>query len=511
MPLPAFVSQTLSRLNALLERDFSEKEMRYILGGLVVLLASFLYLRDIDKPTKAFWDESYYVTAAERYVRGEAQYASHPPLAFMFMKLGIVITNSNADLDTHALAEVKKLDDTTKLTEGYNFTGIRLMACLFSVVSCFLFYLIILKLVTDPFEAFVFTLLYLFENAFIVHFRAAHLDPYQMTFALGAVAVWVYGFGKDLKRPLVYYGLIGLLCGLSFMVKVNSLVLLALGGFSLLRALWGQKNREGLKAFIMNGASLGAAFAATVMMIFALHTAINPVPPNPSAKAGKNYLTYMGTPYKDFLNDKRPLSPTVIWDATRGYYDYMHHDFTGITKTEKNGSDPALWPFMNRIISYRWDFNGRKTAYVQMIGNPINWALAIVGTLGALVLILRRRSGLQADLECEDMNRLEALSLMYLVYWVVHIYLGTQRVMYIYHYFIGLTLAFMMTALAFKILADRWVWLKKNRLYVQLALSAAIAASFVFYAPLTYHVPLSRSECEARNIFFKAVICQPMK
>ncbi|MEI9902959.1 MAG: phospholipid carrier-dependent glycosyltransferase [Asticcacaulis sp.] len=65
-----------------------------------MILACFNFLRDLDNPPHAFWDESYYLTAAERYQEHRAQYASHPPLAFMFMNLGIDATGSNTHLDT---------------------------------------------------------------------------------------------------------------------------------------------------------------------------------------------------------------------------------------------------------------------------------------------------------------------------------------------------------------------------------------------------------------------------
>ncbi|MEI9902960.1 MAG: hypothetical protein WDN06_02495 [Asticcacaulis sp.] len=43
----------------------------------------------------------------------------------------------------------------------------------------------------------MFSLLFVFENAYIVHFRAAHLDSYQLTFVLGAVLVWLSTYGRS--------------------------------------------------------------------------------------------------------------------------------------------------------------------------------------------------------------------------------------------------------------------------------------------------------------------------
>jgi dolichyl-phosphate-mannose--protein O-mannosyl transferase len=93
----------------------------------------------------------------------------------------------------------------------------------------------------------------------------------------------------------------------------------------------------------------------------------------------------------------------------------------------------------------------------------------------------------------------------------IHIYLGLQRVMYIYHYFIGLALTFMLAALTFRLLMRRLPWLDKHRFSILCALSLLIAGSFLFYAPLTYHQQMTRAACEARNIPVRLVVCQPVK
>ncbi len=487
-----------------------DQTLRWVLGALVLALACFNFLRDLNNPNHAFWDESYYLTTTQRYIEHKAQYASHPPLGFMFMYAGTQAVGRNDHVDTHLLGDVKKIDSRV-LAKGYDFTGIRIPAALFAVLSCMLFYLIMLKLSNEAFDAFVFTLLFVFENAFIVHFRAAHLDSYQMTFTLGSILVWLHTFAREPKRPLLTYAAFGLLCGLSFMVKVNSLVVLSLGGFSLLRMLWMDRTRETLLRVLARGSAIGATFIAVVVAIFCLHTVLNPMSPDPNTEAGKRDLLYMSPAYKAWLNHTAPLTPTVFIDSAKGYYDYMKHDFDYEVKAEKNGSQPIEWPFMSRTINYRWDFDGKRTAYVQMVGNPVNWGLGIIAIVGAAVLILRRRSWKDTDLDGRDMDLLEVLFAMYIIFWWFHIYLGTQRVMYIYHYFIGLALSFFLVPLVFKLTARRIPLVAKHRFSILCGISMLIAAGFLFFSPLTYHYYLTRSECEMRNMPVTTVICQPIK
>ncbi len=487
-----------------------DKTLRWVLGVLILALACFNYLRDVNNPNHAFWDESYYLTSSERYAEHIAQYASHPPLAFMFQEIGIKATGVNKKLDVTGLAKVKKID-SRNTPDGFNFTGIRLPSALFGVAGVMLAYLIMLKLSNEAFEAFVFSLLFVFENAFLVHFRAGHLDSYQMTFTLGSVLAWLFTYGREPKHPIVTYGLFGLLCGLSFMCKVNSLVILMLGGLSITRSVWLDRTRRNIERNVVRGAAVGGAFAAVVVAVFTLHVVLNPVAPDPNTESGRKDLRYMSQDYKDWLNHKAPLTPMVVWDATAGYYTYMKHDFVDEIKTESNGSQPIEWPFMVRVINYRWDFDGHRTAYTQMVGNPVNWALAFLAIVGAAVLIVTRKNRGASGPEAEDYNRLEAVFAMYMVFWVVHIYLGTQRVMYIYHYFIGLALSFMLVPLVFKILARKWKPLDKHRFGVLCALTILIALSFLWIAPLTFHQYITREQCEAKNVPLTLVICQPIK
>lgn len=514
--MPPYLAPIVARLRSLADRlwNADDQTLRWVLGGLIVVLACFNFLRDINNPPHAFWDESYYITAAERYKMDTAQYASHPPLAFMFMDLGQSLNRVNDKLDTAFMANEKKLD-TRVVPKGYDYTPIRMPSAIFAVIGALLFYLIVLRLTKEAFEAFVFSLLFVFENAFIVHFRAAHLDSYQMTFTLGAVLVWLTTFGHEPKRPWLTFAAFGILCGLSFMTKVNSLVMVLLCGFTLARSLWTLRTRENLIRAMGRGSVAAAGFLAMVALVFTLHIVLNPKAPDPTTASGGRDLRAMNQPYKDWLNGKAPLTPAVIWDGSVSYYKYMKGDFTGAILSEPNGSQPILWPVMHKIINYRWDFDGKRTAYVQMIGNPVNWGLGIVGVIGAAALIGLRRSRVLKPADTgddrEDFNLLEALFAMFMIFWLLHIWLGTQRVMYVYHYFIGLALSFFLLPLVFRITARRVALLDKHRFGILCGISVLIAASYLWFAPLTYHQSMTRQQCEMRNWPVTTVVCQPMK
>lgn len=483
--------------------------LRWILGGLILVLALFNFARHLDDPPKGFWDESYYVTATQRYEEHVAQYASHPPLGFMLMAAGKALVNDNAGIDAHELALIKKAD-TQNMPEDYSFTGIRLMGALFGAVGAVLFYLICLTLTREAFPAFIFGLMYVFENAFIVHFRAAHLDAPQIAFALAGILVWLRAFDDPRRDTVKSVALFGALIGLSFMVKVNTLVLLVLPGLTVLRDIVRNTDRLGVvRNGTIKGAAMVASFAAVVVTLFALHTLINPRAPDFASMAAQRDKVYMSEAYIGWLEGREPLSATVLIDATRGYYDFMQHDFTGIVKTEKNGSQPLAWPVMSKPINYRWDSTKGSTSYVQMTGNVLNWGLGLAGLGIATVLLGWRLIRRPSWLETRDMDIMAAIWAMYVIFMGLHIWLGTQRVMYIYHYFAGLLLSFMLLPLIWQVVQARFPAAGRYKDYVLGGLCVAVGLTFLWYSPLTYHQPLSRAQCESRNIPFEVVLCQP--
>jgi dolichyl-phosphate-mannose-protein mannosyltransferase len=92
---------------------------------------------------------------------------------------------------------------------------------------------------------------------------------------------------------------------------------------------------------------------------------------------------------------------------------------------------------------------------------------------------------------------------------LIHIYLGTQRVMYVYHYFIALILSFFILALVFKIACDSFDVLGRQKVNILTGVSVCVALGFSLYAPFSYHQPLTRQDCEARNWPMPVISCMP--
>jgi dolichyl-phosphate-mannose--protein O-mannosyl transferase len=103
------------------------------------------------------------------------------------------------------------------------------------------------------------------------------------------------------------------------------------------------------------------------------------------------------------------------------------------------------------------------------------------------------------------------LLLQYVIYMGVHVYLGSMRVMYLYHYFLALVISFVLVPLVVGEAAARWPQVKLRQDTVLSGIVVAIVASFAFYSPLSFHRPLTKPHCELRNVLQPIVRCQPEK
>lgn len=490
---------------------------------LVAMLATVNFAVGINNPSRPVWDESYYLTSTQRYEDGVAQFASHPPLGLMLIAAGDGLLHVNRGLDTKALGRDKKVSGNA-LPPGFSFAGVRAMSAVFAVGGATLFFALLEMLTQSVLAAALLANLYVFDNAFIAQFRAAQLDAFQIFFAICALLCFVAGFrsaSRDPYGPRSYASsfLFGLSCGLAAMVRLNALALGLLGiqlVFERARQSWSREalgnpgSRRNLAAWIIldTGSMVMGGLVATIT-VFSLSVAVARHPPDPTTPAGMKDRDFVSTPYRDYLEGARRFSPSVVLAEVRDYARFMAADFAGMARTDSNASTALQWPLNHKTINFRWDTRGAQTRYVQLSGNSFGWLLALAAPLAALSLIVLQKLRPHASVEPQRHALMAALLVQYVAVMCLHMLLGTQRVMYIYHYFIGLLLAFCLIPLVWMEAAERWPPVRTRTAPVLAGTTALLLANFLFYAPLTFHQPLTHSQCEWRNLFQAVVECRP--
>ena len=216
----------------------------------------------------------------------------------------------------------------------------------------------------------------------------------------------------------------------------------------------------------------------------------------------------MSPAYQAYLNGEKSLSPMVVFAAAQDYSRFMLADLKALPKNDPNGTRPLQWPLHVGTINYRWDSDGVRTAYVQLVGNLWGWliaGIALVATAGLLILHWWRPC---PATNSERRALMLMLLLQYLVFMAAHAYLGTMRVMYLYHYFMALALAFCLVPLVLVEAAERWRILRPWQELQQAIIAVLLLISFAFYAPLTFHRPLTHAQCEWRNTVQHVVDCR---
>lgn len=514
---PALAPATAEPLGAM--EEFFEgipAWVRTVMCLVVVLVIGLCqYFNGRAEPHYPFWDENYHLTSAQRYIARQAHMEPHPPLGLLLIAAGEKLSGVNQTVNKDALLHVKYIDGD-KLPPNFKFGGMRLMPSLFSALGALLFFMLMFELTENRLTALLFSSLYLFENAWIVHFRAVHLEGFQMFFCIAAVWLFVRLWKRSEPVPWHQYAWLACLCGLATMVKVNAVVLLAL--FPILyfrdRGTWLCKDfLAQARHFLLKTLAAVASLCVTVFMIFTVHALVGNQPGNPNDEATQNDLRFMSSEYKDYVNLHKPLTPMTVIAIAHDYYLYMDNDHKGVPKLDvckegENGSHPLHWPIHDKTINYRWDSNNGKTSYVQLVGNEFSWYLGLVAVLFSLLAVANRRLfGVWVG-EKSTYALIEVFTALYVIIMLLHLYLGAQRVMYLYHYFLGLFISYILIVLNWRYLCELHEFNRKIRTAIAAGLAVCILGSCLFFLPLSNHWPLTKQQCERRNIFSVVVDCQ---
>lgn len=489
----------------------SERLQQLICYALVAVVSTVLFIMDRDRPDRPYWDENYYVTSAQRYLESTAQFASHPPLGLMLIAAGEKFTGTNAGLDSTSLTarlQVRGED----LPLGFSFSGLRLMPAIFAAASAMLFLGLMMALTQRPFIALALSALYLYENAFMAHLSAAHLDAFQIFFLLTAIWCVLSSVRRNrLQDPWLDFAF-GLSLGLAVMVKANAVVF-AVMGLWLVGRRWRRARIEGRQRCLGRASTSLALMLSGVMIasagVLALHAANSWKFPDLNSDAGKRHAAYFSAAHTDYLRQSSGLNPRVLFHIGNDYLRFMASDLAGVPKGKKEDSAVLLWPLHDKPLSYRWDSNGAETRYVQLAGNLVNWSAGLLALLTGAASVVIRRFSQRHGLRCEqDAALLEVLLLTYVVYMAVHAWLGTQRIMYLYHYFPALLLTYLMVPLAFAApVKARGHCLVLGHV-AALGFAASSVAMSAFIWPINRHEALSHEDCHKRNLTIELVKCR---
>lgn len=469
---------------------------------LILIAAACTYGPRYWTPESLFWDENYHVASAHKQLAGVMYMEPHPPLGKMLIAAGEWVTGANSGRDMTRVLQRDHVSNAL-LPPGYSFVGVRLASVLSMVLAAGLLYGSIARITGSVVSALVFASLLVFDNALLVHSRAAMLEGPQILLALLAL----YAFARMVQSReirLWHYLLLGALIGLVVSIKLNGAVLLlllpALYAVDQWRKVRTWQWRPTLLRLVQSAPLAVVGFALVFFGVFYLHIAANT-----ELLSGRYYKA--SPEYRAHIQAGTTWTPSGYAVGLADHLRYMREYADGVPRLDvckpgENGSHALGWPLGGKTINYRWNkrvVDGRvEVSYSYLVGNPLVWLPVLIGVLLSSSLLLAR--GIYGHAIADRPLFLWQLLLtgLYLAYMVA--ILQIERVMYLYHYLLPLVFGIVNLAAVHAYLLRDGLASGSWHTRINLALFwLLVVAVYAFYAPLTYNMPLTTEAFELRQ------------
>lgn len=462
--------------------------------GFILLISYFTYAIDYSTPQALFWDENYYIATAQKYLSGTFFMHPHPPLGQILVALGEKLVHANTTNDQFIGTDYAK-----DLPEGFSFTGYRLIPVLLAWLTAPLIFEIFLLVTRNHFFAALLSLLYIFDNALIVHLRGAMLEGPLLFFTTLTILFFLLLVAwRDYPRRFAYCSILfGISFGLLSTTKLTGLVLLLLFPATLSQ-LW-PNWKKFLISLLLSLFGFLLVFVTVWQVHFTLASQIIPSLPN-------NGYYLASEEYKQILAEGHNGSLSAFPVMLRDSFKYASSNHKGVpqldlAKPDENGSPPLFWPFGARAINYRWETpDGKGYRYLYLQSNPVVWGVGLLGVILASTLLL---SSLLMPLREKLQHRFLLVTFLMLYVGYMLAMSTIQRVMYLYHYFLPLLFSFFLFGLSFMEIRKlgKWRLNEERRALILLFLVFCIFFSYRFYRPLTYYEPITDDAFRQRIIF----------
>lgn len=305
-----------------------------------------------------------------------------------------------------------------------------------------------------------------------------------------------------------------------------------------------QQILSNLGNIVLNILTSGVNFVIGIAIIFGLvqYLHLNLTTNILQSKGVYNGYNDLSPNYKKIVDTNSFENPLSVIDSTIGWYKYQDNYSKNvpkldITKPGENGSFPTNWIVGRKAISYRWDrypilkenhntygFNqvpgdislddqsklpdeDRQkwvvaVKYLYLVANPAIWLVSILGIMFAIVLLF---GWMFYGLKVKNYKLLSLIGFFTTLYasYMISV-LRVDRVLYLYHYFVALIFALLVAFFVFLYSFENSLNDPKKQKYIYISLwlvFGLIVASFIFYAPFTYYLPLTSTEFDQRNWF----------
>ena len=465
--------------------------------ALVTIVSFFTYVRDYDQPAALFWDENYHIASAQKYLNKVFFSEPHPPLGKLIIALGEYTLAPNEKTD-----QFLDVDYGTgeKLPENFSFAGYRLFPTLLAWLTAPLIFMAALTISESIIASLMVSAFYTFDNAIIVHSRSAMLESTQIFF----VVLALLSFFTIMKRDLHKGGLmaLSLMCGAAIgaaiATKVNALLLVILIPLLAITPRYLSLKLRAFSLVLVTISSLVIYFG-----VWRVHFLLGERRIEQLADSGYFSLSPEIRSLVDSNQQTTLGALPRLWRENAITFISRYSDGVprlDLSKADENGSPPYFWPIGARAIQYRWEAAPENAVkYLYLVSNPASWAFVLIAVALSLSLLVARVV-FPSTVRLKNVSTIAILVTLYCGYLFGMIQI--TRVLYLYHYFVGLIFAYLLTAVALAEVGHVGPFELTTRRKTAVALAAIFCSfvSFLWYSPLTYYKPIADHQFRSRAL-----------
>lgn len=449
----------------------------YYVAAFVVVMALALGTRlwHIADFPYAVFDEVYYTTMATQYLEGRAFVDTHPPTA-RFIFAGLAWLGGAEASDRFEFPYTPYGDFPYTLLRGASaVAGVGLVALLMLVVY---------ELSRSRLASVLTGWLAVWDTTLVIQSRYALADIFLFSFGMGGLWLWLRTSHWPRWSREWYIYLIGatVLFGLAIGVKVSGgLFPLVAVGYTVWRER-GRVERLGRYVAIVLGLPVLILFLLMCAHFALLDhkggvVAVIGTQKDAALRTVAVFDSVRAIPFEFYLGLWLGRGVQIAVEAMIGIIlTFATHFFL---MGEVEGSPWWAWPFMEHPFLLTITQEGSLYRVVEMLGNPLVWWGGIIAL--SVWLWRRLKYGLKAEADILVAGYGLNLLIMALL----------PRTLFLYHYFLSLIFLIPLTGIMLATLHERRPWLAR------LAIVTCVVV-FIFFAPLTYGLPLTARQMSWR-------------
>jgi len=443
---------------------------------IIIILSLVTHFLFFGFPAETVFDEVHFGKFISGYFTGEYFFDIHPPLGKLLISGAGFMSGFNPGFSFQSIGN--------EYSDNF-YMWLRLLPLIAGVLLPLIIYFLARELRFSKMASFVAGLFIILENSLLTQSLFILLDSMLLLF--GFLGLLLYFIAKR-KKSIKYLVLAAISLALSFSIKWTGGSFLAL--VIILEVIDFLKNKvhvpNSWKYELKHLLILTVVPFLIYLSIFGIHFALlsksGPgdafmTPSFQKTLEGGNYTDDESVEKINFLSKFKELNLQMYLANQR------------LDASHPYSSKWYSWPSMARTVYYWNNEADGKEARIYLLGNPFIYWLSTIG-----ILILFYKTISRVFPSRKDVKTATFLTGGYLLNLLPFIFIG--RVMFLYHYF---------TALIFAILSLVFVIDKikkeKTKKIIFTTLMALFTISFIYFAPLTYGIPLDADQ-HAIRIWF---------